>query len=338
MQSTITLNRGQAVMPEISNAELAQRLELFEQNLKLEQENQALQAQVEFMQQGQRELHRQYQEKLAANATGNADNAEVEALRTELEEERKHCANYVGLFDEMTAQRNEAVEELKADNLRLALQSEQIDGLNEHVKALQTVSNELRTERDNIQKTCERLTVNLQTETKAHAATKTALRNAEKRVKELNTLQPEKLKKQVAELKKTSKQKQTDIEALRRQNHGLVKDNKNKANTIAQMDVALEKACDDINAQNAPEPIDTINLGALGKWNVYGTRQINCYDVMDVKNNVSMRLHVEDNAVICPEVRTPPQSLQKAIIKRAARYAATEQRIADDQQPLAQGA
>ena len=210
--------------------------------------------------------------------------------------------------------------------------------LHDYNAELQSAGDELGKQLDAIKDDNRRLAINLTTAERKTTAALTAKTEAEKQLKELKKLNPERLRKQVAELKKANKEKQTAIEALRKQNHEFVRDNNAKAKTIAQLDIALEKACDDINEQNTPEPIDVINCGNMGKWNVYGTRRVNCYDVMDVKNDVSMRLHVENGVLTVPDLRTPPKSLQKKIIDRAARYVATEKRIEDDQKPLEQGA
>lgn len=210
--------------------------------------------------------------------------------------------------------------------------------LHDYNAELKAAADALGARGDTLEEECRRITINshtlgrkLETEQNAHKATQGQL-------KKLKALDPERLQKQVIKLKKSSAEKQTAIEALRIQNNAVVKDNKTKAATIAKMDLALETKCEDINEQNTPNPLEVVNCGNLGRWNIYGTQQVNCYDIMDVKNNVSMRLQINDGALIVPEIRALPKSLQQRILVRAARYASIEKSIAEDQKPLETGA
>lgn len=340
----ITLNNGVAAIGTrpISNHELAERLEIAEEVIQLrEQVKQipALMAQVEFLNKGQLDLHTSYQEKISALSERLGDESE---FGNDLQEMFKTaCDERNNLRDTVQEFRNraeETEEQLQLKHTKLVEAMQETQRLSEYTAELKDAGDALAAKSDTLEEECRRLSVNhaalarkLEAEQKAHKAIQAQL-------KKLKELDPERLKGQVANLKKANKEKQTAIEALRKQNHEFVRDNNAKAKTIAQLDIVLEKACDDINEQNTPEPIDVINCGNMGKWNVYGTRMVNCYDVMDVKNDVSMRIHVENGVLTVPDLRTPPKSLQKKIIDRAARYVATEKRIEDDQKPLEQGA
>lgn len=310
--STITMENGQAQIPpafltdrEPTLAEQAKRLELFEiaqREYRIEQ----LTSEIATL-----------KGKLfaAETAAGQQNEQEIEALRVEIDKQTQQA------------------KEIRA---KIVQQEQSLQQLNDYVGELEAGANELGNQKDKLQEECRVLAINnatLQRKNEALAADKAAL---EKELKELRQLNPKRLKKQLAEQKKANAEKQTAIEDLRKQNHRFVKDNKAKALQIEQLDKALQKACDEINEGNAVTPLESHNLGALGKWDIFGSPELNRYDVLDKTNNVSYGVTIDNGQVILPKVRTLPKSLQKVLVARSARYNATEQAIADAQQPLEQ--
>lgn len=350
MKQTIILKGGVATTgtdPLVSDAELIERLEIAEEVLQLRDQVKEQRTTIDLLEQkvgaGVGQL-----DKLSLKdgdlivLPEDIDNSAVQVLVNHVKD-TLGIQNIGFVMGDIAALSDEDKAELVAEQIeskvaqtraKLVEAMQENQHLHDYNKELQQGGDSLGKQLDHAKEDNRKLSINLVGEQRSNEALKGKINELEKQLKALKQHNPERLKKQVAELKKANKEKQASIESLRKQNHKFVKDNSEKAKTIAQMDIALEKACDDINQQNKPEPIDTINCGKLGKWNVYGTRQVNCYDVMDVKNDVSMRLHVENGQVICPEVRTPPKSLQQSIITRAARYVATEKKIEQDQKPL----
>lgn len=317
--STITMDQGQAQLPpsvlahrEPTLAEEAMRLELFE-IAEREYRIEALECEIASLK------GRLF---AAEAAAGEQNQQEVEALQSQVQ-----------------AQTQQA-KQIRADIVR---QEQALLKLKDYVGELEAGANELgnqrdalQDQRDKMQEECRVLAINNTTLQRKLDSAGTKNAELEKQVKALKKLDPERLKKQVAELKKANAEKQQSIVDLRAQNHRFVKDNKAKALQIEQLDKALQKACDEMNESNAVEPLETHNLGKLGMWDIFGSPELNRYDVLDKTNNVSYGVTIEDGQVIQPKIRAVPKGLQKVLVARSIRYNATEQAISDSQKPLEQ--
>lgn len=305
---TITMNQGKAtlppvVTPEPSLAEQATRLELFE-IAQLRYRIEALQHEIAGW-------------KGRLHAAESANSGELEQKVADLE------AQLAGEADKY--------KDLKK---KFVTNARKIEEQEAFIKELKSAGDALGDERDQLQEFCRKQAINRTTAERKLADAQTCNAALEKQLKELKKLDPERLQKQVKKLQKDNKEKQESIEELRKQNHRFLKDNTAKAKQVEQLDKALDRACKDINNANSVEPLEEHNLGALGRWKIYGSPETNKYDVLDVTNNVSYGVEVKDGQVIQPKVRNMPKNLQKTLIARCARYALQEKAIAETQKPL----
>ncbi len=353
MKQTIILKDGVATMGTenmVSNAELLERLEIAEEVIQLREEVKGLRATNAEL---EANAHAGvYQLDKLALTEGDLvllpediDDSAIQMLVNHVRD-TLGIQNISFVMGDLATASDEDKAQLVAEQIETrvaATRRELVDTkqenqqLHDYNAELQKAGDQLGVQLDDAKEDNRVMAINLTTTERKLEDALTAKAELEKQVKELKKLDPERLQKQVKELKKSNKEKQESIEALRKQNHELVKDNNSKAEEVKKLDKALDKACDEINQNNTPEALEEYNCGPKGHWKVFGTPSIENYDVLDVKNNVSMRVHVKDGILTCPEVRTPPKTMQQALIVRADRYAATEKSIAENQKPLEQG-
>lgn len=260
---------------------------------------------------------------------------EILQLRDEVEQQRGTIEHLQALTDRQAQRGAEEIEQRVAvvrEQLVKSLQENQ--HLRDFNTELKNAGDELGKRLDELNSETGTLTARLTASERDQAQQQSQLTTALKQLKEYKQLNPDGLKRRLAELKKINQEKQTGIEALRKQNHKFAKDNIAKAETIRKLDIALDKACSHINEAATPAPLETVNLGALGKWELHGTSDLNLYDVLDVRNNVSMTLQVTGSEVTVPDLRVPPKTLLKKVAARAIKNRATEQKLAKDKQPL----
>lgn len=265
MNATIRMVDGRATLPasqpdvEISRAEMARRLELFEIALR-EERIEALQAQLAAADRAQIELHRSYRDQIKA-----------------LQQDAAVAANYIAELEDAGRQLTEERDRSRAECRKLTVASGHADQ-----QLLQAAAEYQKLER-------------------AH--------------KELKQLNPERLSKQVKRLQKEKAELQEATSQLRTTNKRLQRQNRELIGKVATLDAALDKAIADINAGQKLEPISTLDLGALGTWEVYGCEEVGRYDLLDRTHNVSQALRIEGDTVTLPKLRPVPKKAQAMLLE-----------------------
>jgi len=234
--------------------------------------------------------------------------------------------------EQLQAQRTKFAMALEAVEVNSARDDDRLNTLQHYADQLAAAGDQLANDKDRLQAELNALQVQLKTSLRTTDNAQQQQRELDAEVKQLRALNPERLAKQVKELQKANKEKTAAATLLRKQCRQLQKENQDKSLTILKLDTALEKACKDFNEKHRIEPLEILDLGNAGVWEIYGHDKVNRYDVLDQKNNVSLGLEVAEGRLIIPEVRTVPAAVTKNIIDRAGRYEKTMAEIARGKQ------
>ncbi len=194
--------------------------------------------------------------------------------------------------------------DLRAKATKLQLERQKLTDYNAELEA---AGNQLADDKEQLLAKIDRLKSQANARDQVIETALAGEREAKAELKRLKQLDPDGMRKRLDKHKKKAAELDAANTDLRAKNNALTKENR-------KLHLALDKACADINAAQKLEPIRVIEHPSLGRWELYSCERNGFYQVLDVENEVSRTVHIDDNVMIQPKQRRVPQAVAKWVV------------------------